>query len=224
MFPFRFLAVFVVSTSAVFGREPELATNAVWLRIERVRPSANQPSLLKPGDRLAICGDSITEQRMYSRMIETYLTVCVPTLRVTTRQFGWSGEKLDGFQRRMTNDVLRFAPTIATLCYGMNDHLYRPYEPEIGARYESNLTAVVRSFHNHGARVVIGSPGCVGKMPSWVKEARGTVADLNLNLATLRNFGIAVAKREHQGFADVFQPMWLADYEARRHYADYHIP
>ena len=63
--------------------------------------------LLKEGDRLAICGDSITEQRMYSRVIETYLTVCVPELKITTRQFGWSGETAPGFLARMTNDVLR---------------------------------------------------------------------------------------------------------------------
>ena len=31
--------------------------------------------LLKSNDRLAICGDSITEQKMYSRIIEDYLTM-----------------------------------------------------------------------------------------------------------------------------------------------------
>src|SRR5947207_3092920 len=31
-------------------------------------------SLLKKGDKLAIVGDSITEQKMYSRIIEAYLT------------------------------------------------------------------------------------------------------------------------------------------------------
>ena len=64
--------------------------------------------LLKKGDRLAICGDSITEQKMYSRLIETYLTVCTPELKVTTRQYGWSGEVAEGFLKRMTNDCLRF--------------------------------------------------------------------------------------------------------------------
>mgnify|MGYP000922553461 CR=1 FL=1 len=44
--------------------------------------------LLRPGDRLAICGDSITEQKMYSRIIEDYLTVCVPELNVSGRQYG----------------------------------------------------------------------------------------------------------------------------------------
>src|ERR1051326_5534081 len=83
---------------------------------------------LKKGDRLAICGDSITEQKMYSRIMEDYLTMCVPQLDITARQFGWSGEKAPGFLARMTNDCLRFKPTVATTCYGMNDHLYKPYE------------------------------------------------------------------------------------------------
>src|ERR1700741_4027337 len=64
---------------------------------------APQPEglLLKKGDRLAICGDSITEQKMYSRIMETYLTVCVPQLKVTTRQYGWGGEKANGFWARI---------------------------------------------------------------------------------------------------------------------------
>src|SRR5215831_491023 len=88
---------------------------------------APQPSelLLRPGDRLAICGDSITEQKMYSRLMEDYLTMCVPQLEVSVRQYGWSGERAPGFLARMTNDCLRFHPTIATTCYGMNDHEYR---------------------------------------------------------------------------------------------------
>ena len=72
--------------------------------------------ILKKGDRLAICGDSITEQKMYSHAMETYLTVCVPELEITARQYGWGGEKADGFLARMTNDCLRFKPTIATTC------------------------------------------------------------------------------------------------------------
>ena len=48
--------------------------------------------LLKKGDRLAICGDSITEQKHYSVLLETYLTACLPELDITCRQYGWSGE------------------------------------------------------------------------------------------------------------------------------------
>ena len=47
---------------------------------------------LQSGDYVAVIGDSITEQKRYSRILETYLTVCVPDLKITARQFGWSGE------------------------------------------------------------------------------------------------------------------------------------
>ena len=50
-------------------------------------------SLLKKGDRLAICGDSITEQKLYSVLLESYLTACLPELEITCRQYGWSGEQ-----------------------------------------------------------------------------------------------------------------------------------
>lgn len=170
---------------------------------------------LKPGDRLAICGDSITEQRMYSRIIEDYLTMCLPELDVTVRQYGWSGERAAGFLARMTNDCLRFAPTIATTCYGMNDHEYRPYEERIGKTYEEKSKAIIDAFKANNARVVMGSPGCVGKMPSWVKSATGTVDDLNQNLCTLRNIGIELAEQEQVRFADVFWPMITAGVEAK---------
>ncbi len=181
--------------------------------------------MLKPGDRLAICGDSITEQKMYSRILETYLTVCTPELNLSVRQFGWSGEKADGFFERMRNDVLRFKPTIATTCYGMNDHRYRPYEPWIGELYRIHLDAVVRWFEADDVRVVVGSAGPVGKVPHWVKNAGPTVDALNGNLAELRNLAIRVARKRGEGFADIFQPMLKADQEARAKYGtNYAVP
>lgn len=182
---------------------------------------APQPAqlVLRKGDRLAICGDSITEQKRYSRIMETYLTVCVPDLDVTVRQFGWSGETAAGFLRRMTNDCLRFHPTVATTCYGMNDHGYGPYQDKIGAAYRENSAAILEAFKSHGVRPIQGSPGCVGKVPGWVKSANGGVADLNVNLCTLRNIGIELAAKEDAGFADVFWPMLTAGYEARKRYS-----
>ena len=174
--------------------------------------------LLKPGDRLAIVGDSITEQKMYSRLIETYLTVCVPELKITARQFGWSGETAEGFLRRMTNDCLRFQPTVATLCYGMNDYKYRPYDEANARWYREKYTAVVRSFKSAGARVVLGSPGCVGKVASWVKSASGTLEEHNLHLCALRNIDVEIAAQQNVRFADVFWPMFTAGFEARQKY------
>ncbi|HTI70292.1 MAG TPA: SGNH/GDSL hydrolase family protein [Candidatus Limnocylindria bacterium] len=192
----------------------------------RPAPAAPAKPVLVAGDRLAICGDSITEQKLYSRIIETYLTVCTPELNISVRQYGWSGETADGFLHRMTNDVLRFNPTVATTCYGMNDHRYVPYKPEIGDFYRKTMSGVVESFQSHGVRVVLGSPGSVGKMPSWVKSATGTVTDLNINLCTLRNIDIDLASSLHTAsYADVFAPMVTSEFVGRQYYgADYAVP
>ena len=166
--------------------------------------------LLKSGDRLAICGDSITEQKMYSRIIETYLTVCTPQLGVTVRQYGWSGEKTDGFLNRMDHDCLKFNPTVATLCYGMNDTRYRPFDLTNGQWYGDHYTAIIQKFKAANVRVVVGSPGCAGKLASWVKTRVGTLDEHNLHLCSLRDVALQVARREDVAFADIFWPMYQA--------------
>src|SRR6266487_708061 len=188
------LFCFLLPASGCFGQD---INQALIAKFHPLKATQAGGLLLEPGDRLAICGDSITEQKMYSRIMEDYLTMCVPELNITVRQFGWSGERAPGFLARMTNDCLRFKPTIATTCYGMNDHLYKPYEDEIGKTYREKTAAIDEAFKANGVRVVQGSAGCVGKMPTWVKSANGTIDDLNMNLCTLRNIGIEVAEKEN---------------------------
>src|SRR5689334_14309679 len=65
-------------------------------KLHPIKAPVTSKLYLKKGDRLAICGDSITEQKMYSRMMETYLTVCMPEYDITVRQYGWSGERAGG--------------------------------------------------------------------------------------------------------------------------------
>ena len=180
--------------------------------------------LLQPGDRLAIIGDSITEQRMYSRILETYLTVCVPELKITARQFGWSGETAEGFLHRMTNDCLRFQPTIATLCYGMNDHRYRAFDEQNATWYSNNYASVTSSLKGSGARIVLGSPGSIGRVPPWAANNNASMEEMDLNLCAFRNLDIAIAAQEKINFADVFWPMFTAGFTAHQKYgADYAV-
>ena len=221
---FRLLKPFLITALASFAfiaahAAPELEKKPDDPRFEKFQPhKAPAPAglVLKKGDRLAIAGDSITEQKMYSRIMETYLTVCVPELEITVRQYGWGGEVAPGFLNRMTNDCLTFKPTIATTCYGMNDHGYRAYEPAIGERYRKASTSIVQSFKANGVRVIQGSPGCVGMRVPW---GQGGWEALNLNLCELRNIGIEIAEKEHVGYADVFWPMLTAGVEAQKRYA-----
>ncbi|MCA9260477.1 MAG: SGNH/GDSL hydrolase family protein [Planctomycetales bacterium] len=168
------------------------------------------PLIFEKGDRLAICGDSITEQRRYSQIIETYLTACTPQLEITVRQYGWSGEKTDGFLRRMEQDCLRFKPDVATLFYGMNDSRYRPFDVTNGLWYADHYRQIVRNFKDSDVRVVLGGPGSAGKLASWVKSRVGSLDDHNLHLAALRDIAIELARREDVALADVFWPMYQA--------------
>lgn len=217
------LAIF--STATVFAADFEPKPNDVYFaNFAPQKAPAPAGLLLQPGDRLAIIGDSITEQRMYSRILETYLTVCVPELKITARQFGWSGETAEGFLHRMTNDCLRFQPTVATLCYGMNDHRYRVYDEPNGQWYRNNYAAVATSLKNTGARVVLGSPGSIGQVPPWAANNNATMEDMNLNLCHFRNLDIALAAQEKINFADVFWPMLTAGFTAHQKYgADYAV-
>ena len=222
------LAVFfgLLSWSAIAS--PDLETKPDDASFSKFQPTKAQEYsklLLKKDDRLAICGDSITEQRMYSRIIEDYLTMCTPQLNISVRQYGWSGEKAWQFLARMTNDCLRFQPTIATTCYGMNDFEYRPYEDHIGRAYYTNTVRVVDAFKSHGARVILGSPGCISKVPWWQKSPGYTEENLNLSLCDFRNIDIGIAKEERVRFADVFWPMLTGDFTGRQQYGkDYAIP
>ena len=188
---------------------------------EKINPRKSPPfpesTLLRKGDRLVIIGDSITEQKLYSRFIETYLTVCYPQLEIETRQLGWGGETAARFLQRIDQDCLRFDPTIATLSYGMNDARYRPFDFNTGVWYSDHYTAIVERLQQSGARVVVGSPGCAGKIAKWVKSKSGTLDEHNQALCTLRDIAMQISFNRKVGFADVYWPMYQAQvkYDAK---------
>src|SRR4051812_11473726 len=98
--------------------------------------SLSAEPVVKDGDLVAIVGDSITEQKLYSVFIEDYLLMCAPGGQgVRTMQFGWGGETSWGFDARMENDCLRFKSTVMTTCYGMNDGGYGPLKDETAQKY-----------------------------------------------------------------------------------------
>ena len=192
--------------------------DAYFAKFEPAQAPAPAGLLLRRGDRLAFIGDSITEQKMYSRIIETYLTVCVPELKITAREVGWGGETAENFLRRMANDCLRFQPTVATLCYGMNDFRCQAYDEQNAQWYRANYSALAKSLKEHGVRVVLGSPGCVGQVPYWAVNNHVSVEDLNLCLGRFRNLDIGIAAQEKVNFADVFWPMLTAAFNAHQKY------
>ena len=166
--------------------------------------------MVKDGDVVAIIGDSITEGRQYGSLIEDYLLMCQPA-KVRVMQFGWSGEAVNGFNNRMA-DFLAMKPTVATLCYGMNDGLYKPVDDRIREMYREGLTKGVNSLKKSGTRVLVGSPGCVDS--TTFQRPTVSAADYNINLAALRDEARGVAQATGSPFADVhtamIEAMWAS--------------
>ena len=174
--------------------------------------------VLKKGGRLAIAGDSITQQKLYSNYLETYFLVCAPELDIKVIQLGWSGETAPAFAARMENDLISWKPTVVTTCYGMNDGQYKKYDESIGRTYESNMCRIVSFLKEKGIAVVVGGPGVVDSYTF-------TRADgYNQTLARLSDIAGNVATRYDCPFADVHHAMLSAMEKAKAAYGmEYHV-
>jgi lysophospholipase L1-like esterase len=164
---------------------------------------------LKPSDTIAICGDSITEQKLYSVYMQDYFLMCQPAPDLKSCNFGWSGETSWGFAARMNNDVSWLKPTVATTCYGMNDGQYSPMTPEKAKRYRDAQLDIVKKFKAMGVRfIVVGSPGCVDVDHFRKPEAAKMAPMYNKTLAELRDIAKSVAQEEGVAFANVYDAMY----------------
>lgn len=184
---------------------------------------AGETPALRAGDNIAICGDSITEQKLYSAYLEDYFLACQPAAKLEASQFGWGGETSWGFGERMQNDVLPFAPKVATLCYGMNDGDYRVPDPERTEKYRAALAGVVQTFKKAGLReIVVGSPGPVDSgafKGAWFRPAI-TPAEYNQTLAGLADAAGQVAAAEGVRFANLHAEGMRVMHAMRKKYGE----
>lgn len=177
-------------------------------------------SAVVPGARVAVIGDSITEQKLYSKYLEAYLLACSGVPDVKVFQYGWSGETAGGFASRVENDLRSFQPTVATLCYGMNDGGYQPWKETIGQSYEANMRNVLKKLDAIGVKsIVVGSPGAVDTdffRPGQMMGDLPAHAAYNDNLAHLRDIDQKLASEGKQRFANVHDAMVEAMKKAKQ--------
>src|SRR5512139_204802 len=91
---------------------------------------AQQPFHLKSGDRVVFYGDSITDQRLYTTFVETFVRTRYPELDVAFVHSGWGGDRVTGggggpVHLRLDRDIAPYQPTVVTIMLGMNDGRYR---------------------------------------------------------------------------------------------------
>ena len=80
---------------------------------------------LHDGDTVVFFGDSITNQRLYSVFIETYVLPRFPRMRVNFVHSGRSGDPVTGgtggpIDLRLDRDVFAYGATVITVMLGMN--------------------------------------------------------------------------------------------------------
>ncbi len=196
----RFVLVGLLAARGTLAAELGKPDNAPQMAAGIAQAQTAGP-IVKSGMRIAFTGDSITEQKIYTRFLELYLTACTPQLDLKIMQFGWGGERAEGLAKRMDNDVMPFKPDIVTTCYGMNDGRYVPFTPQIGAAYEEPMRDIVRRLKNSGAVVVVGSPGTVDTRSNHFRNG------YNESLARLRDIARKIAADNAMPFANVHDPM-----------------
>lgn len=104
---------------------------------------------LSSGDRVVFYGDSITAQRLYTRLVEAMVVSRYPNLRVSFYNAGVSGDTVQGGKSgpaslRVTRDATPFHPTVVTVMLGMNDGHYTTQDTKAGlAAYAEGYRALV---------------------------------------------------------------------------------
>lgn len=111
---------------------------------------AAQDFALKSGDRVVFYGDSITDQRLYTVITETYVVTRYPKLDISFVHSGWGGDKVSGggggpIDLRLKRDVIAYQPTVMTIMLGMNDGLYRPETEQTDETFFNGYRHIVDS-------------------------------------------------------------------------------
>jgi lysophospholipase L1-like esterase len=123
--------------------------------------SAADKFFFKDGDcPIVFLGDSITEQRMYTAFIESYVLTRFPTWKVCFRNIGWGGDtswlaQRQGFENGLKRDILALKPAAITIDFGMNDA--RGGDGNL-PKYIECSTKLAQSLKATGARVALVTP------------------------------------------------------------------
>jgi len=145
-----------------FLAHPGPCTLITLLMLAGALPAETAPGFFfHDGDQpIELIGDSITEQRLYTTLIESYVLSRFPAWHVTVRNVGWSGDTSyfqmrGGLENALSRDLLPLKPASATIDFGMNDA--RGLERN-KALYQTSMTNLVQRLQHAGVRVAVLSP------------------------------------------------------------------
>src|SRR5258708_23848269 len=128
--------------------KPNAFSRCWWLFTLTTLAAHAQSFGLKDGDRVVFYGDSITDQRLYTTLTETYVVTRCPKLNVQFIHSGWGGDRVTGggggaIDVRLQRDVFAYQPTVMTIMLGMNDRSYPAFDQAIFHQYSKGYQHIV---------------------------------------------------------------------------------
>jgi len=166
--------------------------------------------LLKNGDRLVFYGDSITDQRLYTTFVETYVVTRFPQLKVWFAHSGVGGDRVTGgwagpIDERLRRDVIAYKPSVMTIMLGMNDASYRGWDDDIFKTYSTGYQHIIDTMKHAlpGIRITVIQPS------PYDDVTRPPNIDDGYNAVLIRygQFVKELGEREHLLVADLNAPV-----------------
>lgn len=161
---------------------------------------------LHPNDVVVFYGDSITDQRLYTTYVETFVLTRYPKLPVRFVHSGWGGDRVTGggggpVDERLKRDVLAYKPTVMTIMLGMNDGHYRAFNDDdfrvFTEGYEHIVTAMKDAIPSLRITVIDPSPYDDATRPPLFPGGYNSV------LLKYGDYLRGLADRDHLDFADL---------------------
>jgi lysophospholipase L1-like esterase len=174
------------------------------------QPANGNDFAISDGDRVVFYGDSITEQRLYTTDMETFVLTRFPERNVLFFHSGVGGDRVSGgkygpIDLRLHRDVFEHKPTVVTIMLGMNDGFYRAFDPDILQSYKTGYTSIVDAIQNKfpQARLTLIKPSPYDD----VTRPEMMVGGYNRVLQRFAMFVGELAAEKHLGVADLNAPV-----------------
>jgi lysophospholipase L1-like esterase len=175
-----------------------------------LRGDATPPFYLHDGDRVVFYGDSITDQRLYTTDVETYVVTRFPKMQASFVASGWGGDRVSGglggtIDVRLQRDVIPYNPSVVTIMLGMNDGGYRPFEQGIYDAYTKGYLSILDTLSKAlpDARFTLIEPSPYDEIANPARFPGG----YNAVLLRFADFVKQTAAERHDTVADFNTPM-----------------
>lgn len=146
-------------------RKSVLFAVATLVAFQSAWAAENDSLYLKNGDRVVFYGDSITDLRQYTTIVETYVATRYPNLDIRFVNSGWGGDTVSGggggpVDTRLKRDVVAYRPNVVTIMLGMNDGGYKAETESNDEKYFTGYRHIVDELKSSlpGVRITAIQP------------------------------------------------------------------